>query len=72
MFVAKGKRGAMDPVGLAVFIILIMAVTYPVAKNVIDNQSLSGTDALLAGTALTLIIVLVVVKIAKGFGGKRV
>jgi len=59
------KKGGMDPISIAVFIILIMAVTYPVSKSVIDNQSLTGTDALVAGAALTLIIVLVIVKVSQ-------
>ena len=70
MIVARSKKGAFDPVGFAVFAILLIAVAYPITKNVIDNQSLTGTDALVAGAALTLMIVLLVVKIAQAMKAK--
>lgn len=60
-----GKRGAFSPVDFAVFAILLVGVTYPIVDDVITNQSLTGTDLLIATTSLTLLLVLLIVRIAQ-------
>lgn len=61
----KGASGSHVAIDILMYIVLLMAVTYPIAKNVIANQSLTGVDYLVASASLTLIIVLIIVKIAK-------
>ena len=44
-------------IAVVVGLIMLLAVAFPIANELVDNLSLTGTDALVAGTVGTLILV---------------
>jgi len=59
MFITESKKGFTVGAIIAVVvgIVLLLAVAFPIADNLVNNLSLTGTDALIAGTIGTLILV---------------
>ena len=63
----KSKQGFSVGAIIAVVIglVLILAVAFPIADNLVTNLSLTGTDALIAGTVGTLILVGAIVLVTR-------
>jgi nitrate reductase gamma subunit len=67
MFIKQSKKGFTvgSVIAVVIGLVMILAVAYPIAINLVDNLSLTGTDALVAGTVGTLLLVGVVVLVTR-------
>jgi len=67
MFSIQNKKGFTvgSVIAVVIGLVMILAVAYPIAINLVDNLSLTGTDALVAGTVGTLLLVGVVVLVTR-------
>jgi len=63
----KAKQGFSVGAIIAVVVglVMLLAVAFPIANNLVDNLSLTGTDALVAGTVGTLILVCTIVLVTR-------
>ena len=63
----KAKQGFSVGAIIAVVVglVMLLAVAFPIANNLVDNLSLTGTDALVAGTVGTLILVGTIVLVTR-------
>jgi len=52
-------------VAIVVALIMVIAVAVPIANDVIENQSFTGTDAVIAGIIPTLLLVAAIVYVTR-------
>ena len=52
-------------IAVVVGLVLILAVAFPIASNLVTDLNLTGTDALVAGTVGTLILVGAIVLVTR-------
>ena len=68
MNLLKSKKGAVtgdNVVDLIVVIVILIGAAVPVIVNVIENQSFTGTNAIVAGIIPTFLLLAGIVLVAK-------
>lgn len=64
-FTAKQGFTVQLIVAIVVALIMVIAVAVPITNDIIDNQSFTGTDAVIAGVIPTLLLVAAIVYVTR-------
>lgn len=64
-YVAKQGFTVQLIVAIVVALIMVIAVAVPITNDIIDNQSFTGTDAVIAGVIPTLLLVAAIVYVTR-------